>query len=302
MNLNWRKIAAAAVEPVRGLLVIGMAYTLATTALFLLSPQQSAPAQSEPTPKSNAEAAGPGPDLQAILNAHLFGKAGNKAKAVEEVREETTVETRLPLVLHGVFVAKNPANSTAIVAQRGRSSEVYGVGERMPGNATLEAVHRSHIVLKRAGVRETLRFPGNGKGLILPSPSRTAETEGDDASGSGFPEIADRTAQAVQAPRELMRKYQERARRDPQAVLDELGLVAVAQGSAAGYRLSRAAESPHLRQTGLQSGDLILSVNGEPVGNIDLDRLNLDDQLAQGSARLEVQRGDRRFFITASLN
>ena len=302
MTFNWRKLAAAGVEPVRGLIVIGMAYTLATTALFLLSPEQSAPAQFGPSPESDAEVAGPGADLEAILNAHLFGKAGSRAAAEEEVREEATVETRLPLVLHGVFVAKNPANSTAIVAQKGRSSEVYGVGERMPGNATLEAVHRGHIVLKRAGVRETLRFPGDGERMIRPSPSRGAPAEGEDPSGSGLPELADRPAPAVQAPWDLVRQYQERARQDPQAVLDELGLVAVAEGGALGYRLSRAADSPQLRRTGLQSGDLILSVSGKPVGNIDPSRLNLDELLDQGSARIEVQRGDRRFFVTASLN
>lgn len=311
MNLNWRKIAIVAAEPMRWLIVIGMAYTLATTALFMLSSGESAPAASGPSPAADAEAAvGPNPDLNAILNANLFGKAGEKP-AVEEVPEEPTVETRLPLVLHGVFVAKNPTNSTAIVAQKGRAGEIYGIGERMPGNATLEAVHRSHIVLKRAGTRETLRFPGDGKGMVVPSKRR-----GTDADRNGFdsplPELAEREIAAIapppdasgagQAARQVLRQFQERAQKDPQAVLDELGLEAVADGDAAGYRLSRMADSSYLRQTGLQSGDLILSVNGQPVGDIDPNRLNLDNLLAQGQARIEVQRGERRFFVTASLN
>jgi general secretion pathway protein C len=52
----------------------------------------------------------------------------------------------------------------------------------------------------------------------------------------------------------------------------------------------------------LQPGDIILSVNGQAVGDIRQDQKQIDNLLAQGSARLEVQRGNRRFFITASLN
>lgn len=308
MDLNWRKIAIVAAEPVRWLIVIGMAYSLATTALFVLSPGEDAPAASAgPSPVADAEAAvGPNPDLNAILNANLFGEAGEKA-VVEEVPTEPTVETRLPLVLHGVFVAKDPADSTAIVAQKGSAGEIYGIGERMPGNATLEAVHRSHIVLKRAGTRETLRFPGDGKGMVVPSKRR--ETDADQNGFDGpLPELAEREIAAALAPgagqsaRQVLRQFQERAQQDAKAVLDELGLEAVADGDAAGYRLSRMADSSHLRQTGLQSGDLILSVNGQPVGDIDPNRLNLDNLLAQGQARIEVQRGERRFFVTASLN
>jgi len=51
----------------------------------------------------------------------------------------------------------------------------------------------------------------------------------------------------------------------------------------------------------LQPGDVILSVNGRPVGDLSQDRLEVDNVLAQGSARIEVQRGTRRFFVTASL-
>ncbi len=73
-------------------------------------------------------------------------------------------------------------------------------------------------------------------------------------------------------------------------------------GSAEGYRLDDLAQSPYLSQTGLQQGDVILSVNGKAVGDIRQDQQEIDNILAQGSARLEIQRGTRRFFITASLN
>jgi NAD-dependent oxidoreductase involved in siderophore biosynthesis len=42
-------------------------------------------------------------------------------------------------------------------------------------------------------------------------------------------------------------------------------------------------------------------VNGNPVGNVESDRAELAGVLAQGSARIEIQRGSRRFFVNTSL-
>jgi general secretion pathway protein C len=88
---------------------------------------------------------------------------------------------------------------------------------------------------------------------------------------------------------------------DPAAALDALGISPVEEGGASGYRLCNLAQSPYLSQTGLQPGDVIVSVNGRPVGDLNQDRMEIDNVLAQGSARLEVQRGNRRFFVTAAL-
>ena len=83
--------------------------------------------------------------------------------------------------------------------------------------------------------------------------------------------------------------------------LNSIGVEPVQQGTAKGYRLGALATHPTLRQTGLQAGDVLLSVNDRAVGDISEDRLELSQMVASGSARLEVQRGDRRFFVTVSL-
>ena len=83
--------------------------------------------------------------------------------------------------------------------------------------------------------------------------------------------------------------------------LDSIGVEPVQQGTAKGYRLGALATHPTLRQTGLQAGDVLLSVNDRAGGDISEDRLELSQMVASGSARLEVQRGNRRFFVTVSL-
>jgi len=59
--------------------------------------------------------------------------------------------------------------------------------------------------------------------------------------------------------------------------------------------------STYLRQTGLQQGDIILSVNGKPTNQVGKSEQMIQTLLAEGSARIEIQRGSRRFFITASI-
>ncbi|MBD3646188.1 MAG: hypothetical protein HUJ31_01785 [Pseudomonadales bacterium] len=51
----------------------------------------------------------------------------------------------------------------------------------------------------------------------------------------------------------------------------------------------------------MQQGDVILSVNGSPVGNVANDRGLVDQALAAGRVRVEIQRGSRRFFLTVPI-
>ncbi len=113
--------------------------------------------------------------------------------------------------------------------------------------------------------------------------------------------VVARTPQTPRTPREFVETYRERMAQEPAAVLQELGLSPVSDTDSKGYRLDNLANSPYLNRTGLQPGDVVVSVNGRPVGNVSSDQLELDGLLAQGSARLEVQRGSRRFYVTASL-
>ena len=276
-----------AVEPVRWLVVAGIAWTLATTALYIASgPEASAPTRP-------AAASGERPrepvNVNAILARNLFGQAD---AAPREVATETAVETRLPLELQGVFVADEVADeSAAIIAQKGKPGLRYVIGEKIPGNAELVAVFADHVILRRAGTREKLTFP-----------TATSQFRADpNVPAAPPPASRASSAPAPQTAREFVSTYQERMEADPQGTLDELGITPVSDDTASGYRLGDLAQSPYLSQTGLQPGDVVLSVNGRAIGNLDQDRLEIANVLAQGSARLEVQRGTRRFFVTASL-
>lgn len=301
------------VEPARWLVVAGIAYTVVTTTFFFVAGPQPQAANVNPVGPGSATTSAErtsavGTSVNAILSRNLFGIAGDERGAAGNTPE---VETRLPLQLLGVFVSEHDnagEDSAAIVAQKGKSGELYQIGDMLPGNAELIEVHPLYIVLRRAGARETLRFPAIEKAARMENQTTLARRTRRPPRNANTPLSRSANNQLVtetddeRTPREVINAYRERIEQDPESALRELGIAPVNVGSAEGYRLDDLAQSPYLSQTGLQQGDVILSVNGKAVGDIRQDQQEIDNILAQGSARLEIQRGTRRFFITASLN
>ena len=290
------------VEPAKWLIVAGIAYTLATTIwAFFDTPVDTAVS---PVAQRATTPARPAADVSWIVNRHLFGEVGAEPPPQAQTNEPAQ-QTRLPLELQSVVVdEETPERSSAIVAQRGKAGLRYRVGQTLPGNAKLEEVLDDRIILRRAGVRETLMFPKASTRFAVPE---------DEIAGAQAERGARTRTQAPSAqtnnqsddgetdPAALVESYQERLATDPDSTLDELGIEAVDPEGAGGYRIGNVAQSPYLRNTGLQTGDVIVSVNGRAVGDVSQDQLELANILAQGSARIEVQRGTRRFFITASI-
>lgn len=297
MQLN--SIVTKAAGPTRWLIVAGIAWTLAHTVLYVASSPQG------------REAARPGisdrtlphqttVNLNAILSRHLFGEAD---VSPSDMATRITEETRLPLQLQGVFVAEQvEEQSAAIVAQKGKPGRRYRLGDKIPGNAVLVAVFADHIILRRAGSREKLTFPTNfDQFQVDPDQDENVAPNRQKFVEKPLANTASGEQSAVQSAREFVAAHQARMEADPRQALNDLGITPVSPDSAAGYQLGNLAQSRYLSQTGLQPGDVILSVNGRPVGDLQADRLEIANILAQGSARLEIQRGSRTFYVTASL-
>ena len=224
----------------------------------------------------------------------LFGRADDNQQ--EEVISAPT--TRLNLELQGVFLSDVPSTSSAIVAERGKDGKLYLVGDKLPGNSVLHSVESNHILLRRGARLEKLLFITKRLNIeasnsATASTSRRPSTQGNptssrptQASQSGSPSAGSAILSAVR----------DRLQRNPQAVLKEYGLSAVAPGSSQGYKVDTA--HPALNNTGLQPGDRVVSVNGAPLGVAMNDARLIDQARAAGRVRVEVERGGRRFFLT----
>ena len=286
---------AKVVEPLRWALVVGIAYSLASTAMFFVSGTPATPRVSPVSAPSEGGRAAASVDLGAILKAGLFGHAPDDQDAGVAALQPTA-KTRLPLTLQGVFVTEPPSDSAAIIARKGQAGRLYAIGDELPGNATLRAVQAEQVILLRAGQHETLTFPEIKRFRRVQASSPTASADRGPPSDA---EPADEPP--PESAQELVERYRERLNDNPEKLLEELAVTPVSQGEAAGYRVGNLANLPYLSQTGLLAGDLILSVNGRPVGDVHTDRSSINSLLANGSVRIEVQRGERRFFVTTSL-
>ena len=288
-----------AIEPIRWLIILGLAYTLANTAAVFFTTPQATPLVTAQTTESRQ--ARPTANVNWILTKHLFGEAG--AQPENRNDGKPPVHTRLPLELKAVWLANESDASKAIVAQKGKPAQRYGIGDTLPGNATLVEVLADRITFRRAGMLETLiftqwklQFTATQNTVPAPPRAESRQQRREQDEGAYEEESSHRAASAAEIAVELLR---ERLSIDGEEALADYGLE-VAEGG--GYRLANISDSPYLRQTGLLAGDVILTVNGKSVGDVQQDQLQIENILAQGTARIEIKRGERRFFITASLS
>jgi general secretion pathway protein C len=218
------------------------------------------------------------PSLDPIIALSPFGREAEPPAA-----EPESPETSLSLVLLGVVIATDPKASTAILEGGAGPSRVYSVGKEVAPGATLEAVYRDHVELRVDGQVETLNFPASTASAAAPPPPPVEPAPADPgATGSG---IADLVAQ-----------YQSEMQDDPQAVLQDLGLVATAEG----YEV-QADGVGTLLPAGFQTGDVITKVNGQQVGDITRDAAFFNNVVASGHARIDLSRNGQRVVLSFSL-
>ncbi|MBL4680780.1 MAG: PDZ domain-containing protein [Pseudomonadales bacterium] len=248
-----------------------------------------------------------------ISKLNIFGQT--QSKVVK--RNITNVpNTSLNLELQGIFASENSAESKALIAPKGKGGELYNLGDKLPGNAILDSVFTTYVLIKRGSRIEKLSFPegtlaSNTLSLtndlnrpINSSPSRLQnvrqrilDRQGGNNNGARHNITPNKKYQTADLQQSLA-AYQNRLSSEPDAVLSELGVSPVSEGKAEGYRIGNQVSMPLLRKSGLQQGDVILSVNGRPVGNVISDQGLINQVVAAKRAKVEVRRGTRNFFIT----
>lgn len=297
-------------------LTVLMSLTVAQTVLFFVENLS----QSETTQSTAARIQQPRANLDTSQIRNLFGNFQAEAAPVQQ----NVPETSLNLELQGVFTADNPKGSTAIIAQRGQSGQLFRVGDRLPGNATLEAVYENHILIKRGARTEKLAFddPFVGQGFsastssnsnsrpagnqVVLNPDGTATTNAQrniSRLDNVRERIANRSAnissQRTAAPdlRTAISDFQNRLADDPDTVLTELGVSA----SGDGFKIGGQVPQAMLRQVGLQEGDVVISVNGQSASSVAGNQALMNQVMESERARVEVQRGQRRFVVTVPI-
>lgn len=297
---HWHKLAPVLLARLPGLLsallVVLLAWTLADLAWRLVPapalPRNAALPAGGP-PAAGAESGGSG--INELIALHLFGVPD--APAAETAAVVDAPETRLNLVLRGVLAAGNAALSRAIIAS-GSEEHIYAVGAALPGGATIHSILAEKVVLRRAGQLETLSLPresGEDMGISYTA----AEPPRDTAS------LTERFASPPAREPDISPAGLERLRRgmrqNPGQLLDIIRPQPVSEnGRQVGYRVYPGPESEQFRSLGLQAGDLVTAVNGQPLSDPAQSLALFQDLESSDSITLTVQRNGREEQIVIS--
>ncbi len=266
---------------------LGIAATLWWAFVFFAFGPEPLPVEALPESTTRGIADVP---IDRVVAMNLFGTPTTDAAP----KTETLSETKLSLVLHGVFVADEPAASTALISQRGNNPRLLTISDRLPGNARLEEVHPDRVVISRGGVRENLSFDRKNQ-IVRPGNAARAPALQRPRSSVAAPRPArpDRRDARSLIERTLA-KHRDEIDRNPGKFIESLGLKTSERG---GYVLGTFADN----DAGLEPGDRLLSLNGKPVGNLVEDRAQLERILAGRAVDIQIQRGEQLITFELSL-
>lgn len=198
-------------------------------------------------------------------------------------------DTTLSWVLKGVLSDRDPERSSAILSPQGQPEKLYRVGASLPGNVRLEQVLSDRVILARDGKLETLRLkrePAAASGRKTsssPSPSATNATL---TPGGGVATI-DREAWA----------------NDPQRFLEVISASPVMQdGEMYGLEVNPGRQAAEFEAAGLQPGDVILSVEGTPISEIQDYRDILQELGGSSSVSVSLERDGQPTEITITMD
>ncbi len=256
------------------LLVVFLAYLIARTVWMLwYGPQDSLPESDlQQVAVAGAQNSNAGVSSSQVQSWNLFGVY--QAESAPDDRPVDAPDTRLSLELLGLFQTRDREKSSAIIAEKGKDAELFHIGDAIPGNAELEEIYADRVILRRQGRLETLRL-NEIKGL----------------PGGGLTQVTEPEPQS-QAPSPETDLAQQRT-----ALIRQLGLQPVSEGATDGYRIGEQAPKQLIEQVGLNQGDVVVSVNGYPLGDEESDLAALQSYLDSQAATIVVQRGEQEFTV-----
>ena len=245
-------------------LVIVLAYQLAHWTWIFATP----PAIASSAPSSQAAA-----DIATA--AKLFGGSAAQANA----------GTSSTLRLKGV-VAPTPGVAASAIFSTGSGRDVsIFVGSEVQPGVKLKEVHPDHVILARTGIDERIDLEQRKGGAVSTQPARMV----------GFKINVARTGANNYT---FSRKELDDALRDPNH-LNYLGQIGMPPGG--GVRMEQAPPGSLAQKLGLQPGDVIKKLNGQPVASTgDLARLYTQFNTLS-SVQAEVQRGSGTVQLTYAI-
>lgn len=220
--------------------------------------------------------------LQALLAANLFGQAAPAAKPA--VALEAIPLSSLSLVLTGVMVT--PAGSFALISADGGPEAPFTVGQEISANVSLYAVYSDRALIRRGAAVESLMLKDSTQSLSngsVVAPRRAARGPEIQRNGNNtFTVDREQLTQQMQTPEFLT-----------QALM--------VPNAGGGFLVREIQPGSVYEKLGLRVGDVIQSVNGQPVNSVE-DVMRLYAQFGSASnVQIDVRRGGRNESLVYNL-
>jgi type II secretion system protein C len=183
--------------------------------------------------------------VQQIVAAHLFGAAPSTAA---EGRPEP-----LELLLQGTIAGDEPAAGQAIIRMHDKKARVFNAGQDIDPNTQLLRVYIDHVVINYLGAEQTLALPQSGllASLLRPlwrgQPARAEQVEELQPGHAVEPVVREANYASIVEYAEF--------------------LPTTGRGGTLGVKVTGIKDPEQMARVGLQDGDVITALNGEPLKN-----------------------------------
>ncbi len=284
-NISWKKTDKLA-PMVLLLLILTLCWKLASIFWWVLAPPQVM--QPEQVSLGSQQAQVPN-----ISSFSLFNEVG----------ASNTADDSIPMQLQGVVVGYPARYSSAVIKVK-EVADRYTVGQTIEGtNYQLSEVYWDHIVLSQNGMgSKELKFTGLDS-LYQPipnagSPAGVANTATPPTSGIPSSNPDSSVPPQQNSGQNALGQAIERMNENREQYLKNMG---VGTSGGQGYEVTDQTPSALRNKLGLRSGDRILSLNGQTVGQGQSDVQLLEQAKREGKVKIEIKRGDQVMTIQQSL-
>lgn len=229
------------------LLIILCSYTLSQITWLLIPGDETPsapPAQRKPVSNTPLQPQ----DYRQIKEAQLFGLF---EKTAAPAVTTDAPDTRLNLVLKGLLAATPMKNAVAIISLgKNGKEDNYSVGDKV-SSARIREIHTDRVILERSGKLETLRLPEDSKDDFIKAAPKTEANRSTSSS-----------------PGAVLSDIRKKIMKNPTS----FGQYAIPvpyneNGQLKGYRLQPRGDRSLFESVGLETNDVIISVNGVELNN-----------------------------------
>lgn len=271
----------------------------AATLLWKVIPVPASAAWTAPRVPVTPGAAGGnhGPNIQSIVDAHLFGQYTTpKDPGLDAISEAR--DTPLDLTLMGILAATVERGSRALIAASNGEENSYAIGDDIQRGVAIQAIFPDRVILARNGQLETLRLDKNAVGGGLPPGIQNYRRQ---PAGNGDEE--DESDSGEEDTSSMLSDIREELVSDPSRASEYIRVQpASAGGQLHGYRIYPGRDRTVFTAVGLRPGDLVTQVNGIQLNDANTALAMLQQLSQANSLTVVIERGGQQQTVNVNLN